>query len=173
LIGTSHRFERQLGDEVPVTIIDPHANFNAVVKGVDRYTEHTLSGRVNTWVSYTVVAEQAPEGHPAKRFYLVDGQEDAQTGEAFARRSVYTLDNNTEVPSGHELDQNLSGYVELKSEGDAQLSSGAGAIEGNSVSRGSLATFRSAGGDIWAREVFDQSAPLSFRAIFEKPGQEL
>lgn len=158
------QFNVKLGDKVRIP--DPTANFNAVVAGIDRYTEHTLTGRVNTWISYTVTSD-APANSKWSRFYLVDGQADKETGEAFALRSYYVLDTATEVPDGFKLDQNLSGYVELASEGDAQLSSGADAKEGNSIGVGSLHTFRHPDGRVWAREVFKGSGPLSFEAVFE------
>ncbi len=152
------QFNLKLGDEVRIP--DPSAKFKAVVTGIDRYTEKTAAGGVNTWVSYTLDSD-APEGNPWKHFWAVDGQAPKQQGEAYLRRSFYIASQKgDQPPEGFVLDRNLSGYVELRSEGNAELSGGAEA-------QGALFTYRNKAGEVWAEENFVGADRLTFDAIFE------
>ena len=128
----------------------------ADVVGIDRYTERTASGEINTWVSYTV---ETPD--KKLRFWAVDGQAPKETGEAYLPRSFYIAAQQNDLPEGFTLDRNLSGYVELRTEGDSELSGG------NDVDRGALFTYRDKNGAVWAEETFDGADRIAFDAVFE------
>lgn len=156
-----YKFNLRMGDEVKIP--DPSIAFKAVVTGIDRYTEKTAAGGVNSWISYTLDAADAPQDSPWRHFWAVDGQEPKDhSSPPYVQRSFYITSRHQYPPEGYVLDRNLSGYVELRSEGNAELSGGAEA-------QGALFTYKGPKGEIWAEENFAGANRLAFEAVFEKP----
>ncbi len=151
------KFNFKLGDDVRIP--NASVSFAAYVTGIDRYTERTAAGGINHWTSYTIDSD-APEGNPWKHFWAVDGQMNEE-GIPYLRRAFYIVAQDAnKPPAGFELDRNLSGYIELRSEGNAELSGGPEA-------QGALFTYRNQEGKIWAEENFAGAGRLTFEAIFE------
>ena len=154
------RFGLSLGEQVPVP--DPAVSARAAVVGIDHYTARTVSGGVSRWISYTLHSRLPPESR-WHRFWAVDGQV-PDGGAALVRRSFYVASGAAGPPAGFALDRDMSGYVELRSDGDAALSGGA-------VARGALLTYRAPDGRLWAEEVFAGAGRLAFDVLFEDGGR--
>lgn len=160
--GLKSEFNLSLDQEI--NIPDLGGEFSqsskAKVVGIDRYTERTAAGGNNSWVSYTLETEHS------QRFWAVDGQCNTKTGEAFVPRSFYVPSNQNTPPKGFKLDRDLSGYVELQTEGDSELSGG------QELDIGALFTYRNRKGEIWAEETFKGADRITFDAVFEPEGYE-
>ena len=169
--GIPSQFNIELGQVIHVPDLggDFSVSSQAKVIGIDRYTERAASGGENTWVSYTMAGRNG-DGEfdkDALRFWAVDGQAAVQGGEAFVPRSFYVPSADSELPENFVLDRNLSGYVELRTEGDSDLSGGA------DLDIGALFTYRNADGQIWAEETFKGADRITFDAVFEPEGFDL
>ena len=156
-------FNLELNQEIRIPDLggDFSQSSKASVIGIDRYTERTAAGGENTWVSYTLETEHG------QRFWAVDGQKAVGADEAYLPRSFYVPSNDNNPPKGCELDRDLSGYVELRTEGDSELSGGA------DLDIGALFTYRSQDGRVWAEETFKGADRITFDAVFEPDDYEM
>jgi hypothetical protein len=112
------------------------------VIGIDSYTLASFSGPTEAWLSYTLVS-RAPT--PYDRWWIVNTPgHGAYAYTAFPRS----------LPDGARFDAAISGLVELRSSGNADLSS----------ERGALAMFTDAADPmiLYAQEVFDDAPRLQF-----------
>jgi len=197
--GIRSKFNLTEGEVIRIPDLGPsfYGATKATVEGIDRYTSKTAAGNVNSWVSYTLETEEVAVQSktqglhvpsvgvmtrlsqvvlPKKavetemkriRFWAVDGQAPVDDPDAaIVPRSFYVEFDQGQPPIDFRLDRDLSGYVDLRSEGNAALS-------GGSVGRGSLFTYRTDEGAIWAEEVFEGAERLEFIAVFEPEGFEL
>lgn len=128
---------------------DFHANVGAQIDydfcppsevvGIDRYMMKAFNGEVQTWDSYTLTSGQKGA---FSRWWIVN----------VVGRGAHYYVAAAEIPDGLPLAKELSGLVTLNSEGNADLSSG----------KGALATYADAAGTLYAEEVFDDADRLLF-----------
>jgi hypothetical protein len=110
------------------------------VVGIDNYTLSAFDGKTRHWASYTLTSEKKG---PFSRWWIVN----------VPKLGPYFLVAAKRVPKDAIFDPALSGLVELKSEGDAALSS----------PKGTLAVYRAKKGNmLYSQEVFDGAPRLVF-----------
>lgn len=171
-----YSFALAVGDEIAITDPKTSAVFKAKVVGADTYREVTAAfnsaekgqGLKNSWVSYTLVSDDAPPGW-GNRFWAVDSQKDAESGAPRlpeVKRSFYVASDQQTRPEGFAFEDRMSGRVDLSVAGEALHA--VQAEGGASEAHGTLFTFRKTdSGEIWAEEVFLDEAQEPQRMVFE------
>ncbi len=169
-----HYFNFSLHEEIMIVDTQSQQTFHAKVVGLDRYLEtlaapnpnNPLQGLKNSWISYTLTSEDAPEQW-GNRFWAVDSQGADETGNPRLlelQKSFYVASNQLMKPEGFDYDPLLSGRVDLAVEGEALHShQDADAI----TAQGHLATYRNKQGEIWAEEAFTSAEGVSERMVFD------
>lgn len=127
-------FKAALGTKVHYDFCPP-----SEIVGIDHYTMKAFNGAVQKWDSYTLTSDA--DG-AFSRWWIVN----------VVGRGAHSYVAATDIPENLPLAKELSGLVALDSEGNADLSSG----------KGALATYAGPDGTLYAEEVFDGADRLLF-----------
>lgn len=172
----AYSYNLRVGDRVAITDPETQSVFKARVVGADVYSEVTAAfnggdaghGLKNSWVSYTLTSDDAPEGW-GKRFWAVDSQKAEESGAPRlpeVKRAFYVASERMNKPEGFQFEDRMSGRVDLRVSGEALHSMKDEG--GGNTAHGTLFTFRNpASGDIWAEEVFLDEYEEPQRMVFE------
>lgn len=173
--NAQYNFDLQVGQQISITDPVTLRNFEAKVIGADHYDELAAAphpdnqneGLRNSWISYTLVSEDAPE-HWGNRFWAVDSQKAAETGQPRlpqVSKAFYVASSSPVRPDGFQFEETMSGHVKLSVVGEALYSTQD--ASGSVAATGTLFTYLNPEGKIWAEEVFVDAAGKSSRMVFD------
>lgn len=111
------------------------------VIGIDKYSITTFSSKKLKYLSYTLVSIDDPD----YRWWLVN----------LPIYGLYTYTKHNKVDQGLSVLEDLSGYVELESIGNADFSTDSGA----------LITYTDSNNSFYAKEIFNDSSLLIFKGV--------